>query len=420
MIILENQDIHGAILSIMESMRRQGTSPGRLKNFENSYNVFERYLSDNSIAKIDENICLEYVYAKTGLRFEHFECVMSSARADYRIRPLLLLLRYLKDGQFCYDVRRTKPPFVCPACFGSEYEAFCEELIYRGYKLATIDTNTNKVQALIAHLAAQGVTSSADITIRHIESFLKTIEDKAVKYIGLFLYVFRNFFSFLYERGYTAHDLAPLLPKVRTSRNASIPYVWSKADIKKLLGAIDRNDPKGKRDYAILLIAIRLGLRIGDIRSLKKSSIDWNRKTINLKMSKTGQPIELPLLKDIGWAIIDYLQNGRPATNSECLFVRHKAPFNAFGGRNAFNKDLHRYILKAGLNMPGDQRHGMHSLRSTLAGNMLEIKSPLPIISEALGHQSVNTTSIYLKIDIEGLRKCALDPEEVFANENSL
>lgn len=377
-------------------------------------------LTDNSIAKIDENICLEYVYAKTGQRFERFECVTSNARADYRMRPLLLLLRYLKDGQFCRDVRKTKPPFVCPACFESEYEAFCEELVYRGYSQATIDTNTQKVQVLIAHLAAQGVTSSADITIRHIESYLKTIEDKAVKYIGVFLYVFRNFFSFLYERGYTVHDLAPMLPKVRTFRNASIPYVWSKADIKKLLGAIDRDDPKGKRDYAILLIAIRLGLRIGDIRSLKKSSIDWNRKTINLKMSKTGQPIELPLLKDIGWAIIDYLQNGRPATNSECLFVRHKAPFNAFGGRNAFNKELHRYILKAGLNMPGEQRHGMHSLRSTLAGNMLEIKSPLPIISEALGHKSVNTTSIYLKIDIEGLRKCALDPEEVFASENSL
>jgi len=418
--MLENQDIHGAILSIMESMRRQGTSPCRLKNFENSYNVFERYLSDNSIAKIDENICLEYVYAKTGQRFERFECVTSNARVDYRMRPLLLLLRYLKDGQFCRDVRKTKPPFACPACFESEYEAFCEELVYRGYSQATIDTNTQKVQVLIAYLAAQGVTSSADIAIRHIESYLKTIEDKAVKYIGIFLYVFRNLFSFLYERGYTAYDLAPMLPKVRIFRNASIPYVWSKADIKKLLGAIERDDPKGKRDYAILLIAIRLGLRIGDIRSLKKSSIDWNRKTINLKMSKTGQPIELPLLKDIGWAIIDYLQNGRPATNSECLFVRHKAPFNAFGGRNGFNKELHRYILKAGLNMPGDQRHGMHSLRSTLAGNMLEIKSPLPIISEALGHQSVNTTSIYLKIDIEGLRKCALDPEEVFANENSL
>ena len=211
-----------------------------------------------------------------------------------------------------------------------------------------------------------------------------------------------------------------MLPKVRTPRNASIPYVWSKEDLQKLLGAIDREDPKGKRDYAILLIAIRLGLRIGDIRSLKLSSIDWNRKTISLIMIKTGQPIELPLLPDVGWAIIDYLQNGRPATNSECLFVRHKAPFNAFGDRNAFSRELHRYILKAGLHLPGNQQHGMHSLRSTLAGNMLDVKAPLPIISETLGHQSINTTGLYLKIDIEGLRKCAIDPEEVFAIENTL
>ncbi len=418
--MVENQDINGAISAIMESMRLQGTSPGRLKNYENAYNVFERYLSKNCIARIDEKICLEYVHTKTGKRFDRFECVISNARVDYRMRPLLLLLRYLQDGKFHPDVRRTKPSFVCPVCFKSEYEAFCEELVYRGYSQATIESNTKKVQWLIMFMATQGITSTSDITIRHIENYLKTIENKTVKYVGVFLYVFRNFFSFLYERGYIVNDLAPMLPKVRTSRNASIPYVWSKDDIKKLLCAIDREDPKGKRDYAILLIAIRLGLRIGDIRSLKKSSIDWNRKTINLKMTKTGQPIELPLLKDIGWAIIDYLQNGRPITISECLFVRHRAPFNAFGGHNGFNKELHRYILKAGLNIPKGQRHGMHSLRSTLAGNMLEIKSPLPIISETLGHQSVNTTSIYLKIDIEGLRKCALDPEEVFADENSL
>lgn len=417
---MKNQEIHGAILAIMESMRLRGTSPGSLKNFETAYNVFEQYLSDNCITEIDECLCLEYIYAKTGQRIERFECVISNNKVAYRMRPLLLLLRYLQDGQFLPEVRRTKPPFVCMACFRVEYEALCEELNYRGYSKSTIESNTQKVQLLLKYLVTQGVTSLSDINIQHIEDYLKTIENKAVKYVGTFLYVFRNFFSFLYEQGYISDDLIPILPKIRAPRNASIPYVWSKLDIQKLLCSIDRADPKGKRDYAILLIAIRLGLRIGDIRNLKKSAIDWNRKTINLKMEKTGQPIELPLLKDIGWAIIDYLQNGRPITNSECLFVRHRAPFNAFGDRNTFNKELHRYILKAGLNMPGNQWHGMHSLRSTLAGNMLEIKAPLPIISEALGHQSVNTTSLYLKIDIEGLRKCALDPEEVFTNENSL
>lgn len=411
---MEQQDIHGAITVILESLMRQGTSPGRIKNFQNAYNVFEHYLRDRAITQIDESICLEYICFKTGLKFERFECVVANGRVDYRMRPLMLLLRYLDDGQLHQEVRRIKPPFICPACFQAEYDAFCEELVYRGYKNPTITTNIQKVQLLLAHLVMQGIVSSDDIRIQNIEGLIKTFEGNAVKYVGTILYVFRNYLSFLYDRGYTARDLAPMLPKARVPRNGTIPYGWSKSDIQKLLGVIDRNDPKGKRDYAMLLIAIRLGLRIGDIRNLKQTAINWQRNTINLIMSKTGQLIELPLLKDIGWAIIDYLQNGRPNTTSDCLFVRHRAPFNAIGGIGSFTKELHRYIVKAGLDVPKNKPHGMHSLRNALAGNMLEIQTPLPIISEALGHQSVNTTSIYLKIDVEGLRKCAMDPEEVF------
>lgn len=417
---MKNQDIHGAILAIMEGLKSEEKSPKTLRTYETSFNSFENYLKEYEITFVDESMCLEYIYLKTDLRFNSFSCVTSNSKVDYRMRPLSHLLYYLENGHFCNKIRNTKPGFICPPSFEAEYEAFCEELIYRGYKKATIESNTQKTQLLIMSLLAQGVASSENITIQHVECYLKTLEDYAVKYIGTFLYVFRNFFSFLYGRGYIKQDIASMLPKIRAPRNASIPYIWSKEDLQKLLGAIDREDPKGKRDYAILLTAIRLGLRIGDIRSLKLSSINWDRKTINLTMMKTGQPIELPLLKDIGWAIIDYLRNGRPITNSECLFVRHKAPFNAFGDRNAFNRELHRYILKAGLNLPDNQHHGMHSLRSTLAGNMLDIKSPLPIISETLGHQSVNTTSLYLRIDVEGLRKCALDPEEVFADESAL
>ena len=138
------------------------------------------------------------------------------------------------------------------------------------------------------------------------------------------------------------------------------------------MGAIDRNDPQGKRDYAILLIAVRLGLRIGDIRRLKHSSINWEKMTINLVMSKTEQQIELPLIKDIGWAVIDYLKNGRPTSTSDCIFIKHGAPFNAFGDGNSFSRQLNRYIMKAGLNIPNNRRHGMHSLRSTLAGTLLD------------------------------------------------
>ncbi len=158
----------------------------------------------------------------------------------------------------------------------------------------------------------------------------------------------------------------------------------------------------------------RLGLRVSDIRSLRLKDINWVRKTIHIIMKKTGQPLELPLLEDIGWAVIDYLKNGRPSTRCDRLFVRHRPPFSAFGEQESLHKELHRYMVKAGLDMALPGHHGMHSLRSTLAKNMLDSGAPLPVISETLGHQNINTTAIYLKIDLEGLRRCALDPEEVF------
>lgn len=200
---------------------------------------------------------------------------------------------------------------------------------------------------------------------------------------------------------------------MRILRNAFIPHAWETDDVKKLLASIDRNSAKGKRDYAILLLIVHLGLRVSDIRTMKLSSLNWNRKIITLSVRKTSRALELPLLDDIGWAIIDYLKNGRPQTVCDRLFVRHRAPFDSFGENASFYSELHRYMQVAGINPPVGVHCGLHSLRSTLARNMLEAKTPLPVISEVLGHSSINTTSIYLKIDLNGLRKCALDPEEV-------
>jgi site-specific recombinase XerD len=129
---------------------------------------------------------------------------------------------------------------------------------------------------------------------------------------------------------------------------------------------------------------------------------------------KTGQPLELPLLDRVGWAIIDYIKNGRPESASDCVFIRHKPPYQSMGGAASIGKSIHRYLIKADIYKDMKGSHGVHSLRNTLAKNMLDSGASLPAISQTLGHLSLNTTAIYLKIDIEGLRKCALDPEEVY------
>ena len=121
-----------------------------------------------------------------------------------------------------------------------------------------------------------------------------------------------------------------MLPKIKYIRNAFIPSSWKKADVLKLLKAVDRGNPSGKRDYAILLLVVRLGLRSSDIRNLMLSSLDWNRKKITIIQTKTKQTLELPILDDIGWALIDYLKNGRPRTKAATVFVNHKAPYGRF------------------------------------------------------------------------------------------
>lgn len=410
----ENKIIHEAIEYILASLKKQGQAPGTLKNYKNSFSVFKKYLSEYGISQVSEKVCLEYIYLKTGRKLNSFNETVLNSNINRRIKPLHLLLLYLDTGEFINQPRKIKESFLCPKEFCEEYAMFIEECKGRGYANATFNSNIQKVQLFLKHLDDIPISSSDEITLKYIDEFLEKYDNAAVKYVGTILYVLRNYLSFIYQNGFTCCDFSLLLPKVRVMRNSSIPHAWKKQDILKLLNAIDREDPKGKRDYAIILMIVRLGLRISDIRGMKLSSLNWNRKTISLNMMKTKQPIELPLLDDIGWAVIDYLKNGRPTTSCGNLFIRHRPPYKAFGETETFHKSLHRYMVKAGLAIPMNAHHGVHSLRSTLARNMLEAHASLPVISETLGHKNINTTSIYLKIDIDGLRKCALDPEEVF------
>jgi Site-specific recombinase XerD len=408
----ECQNITEATQFILNQLEINGRAPSTVKILRNSYNVFIKYLQENSITYVNEEICIEFLYFKTGKKISGFSTTVSDAKLNRRMRPLHLLLLYLETGLFQDKVRRQKS-FVCPQNYVLEFEQYLEHCEYKGYAVATIRTHVKQIQEFLKYLDSSGIQKSNAICLSNVEKYLLRYEGSSVKYVGTILHVLKSYFLFLKENNFITENISDHFPKVRVPRNGSVSYSWKKEDVLKLLNAVDRQDPKGKRDYAILLIVVRLGLRVGDIRSLKIADLNWERKTINIIMSKTKQALELPLLDDIGWAVIDYLKNGRPQTLSDRLFVRHRAPFNAFGETENFHRSLQRYMIKAGLET-SKVRYGMHSLRSTLAKNMLETAAPLPVISETLGHRNINTTGIYLKIDMAGLRKCPLDPEEVF------
>ena len=222
----------------------------------------------------------------------------------------------------------------------------------------------------------------------------------------------RSFLRFLTMRGILQKDLSAELPKIRVSRDATIPSVWEQELLVRLLEAVDRSSAKGKRDYAILLLACRLGMRVGDIRTLKLEQIHWEDSTIEVTQSKTGLPLSLPLTSEVGEALIDYLKSGRPQSMHREVFLKVNPPFGPFTGNN-----LHHIVtywrLLAGVRFRTRQKRGFHSLRHTLATRLLQKGTPLTTIAEILGHTSLESTRIYAKADVETLRSVALDPEEV-------
>jgi site-specific recombinase XerD len=222
----------------------------------------------------------------------------------------------------------------------------------------------------------------------------------------------RSFLRFLTMRGILQKDLGAELPKIRIPRDAKIPSVWEHELVVRLLEAVDRSSAKGKRDYAILLLACRLGMRVGDIRTLTLEQLDWDDSIIEVTQSKTGAPLRLPLTSEVGEALIDYLKSGRPQTSHREVFLKVKPPFDPFRGHN-----LHHIVtywrLLGGIRFRTAQKRGFHSLRHTLATRLLEKGTPLTTIAEILGHSSLESTRIYAKADVEALRTVALDPEEV-------
>jgi site-specific recombinase XerD len=277
---------------------------------------------------------------------------------------------------------------------------------------STLDRQVTELTIFLDFLQSRKARTLPEIQAMDLSEFVSWrnhLQPKTVS--GIVSYV-RSFLRFLTMRGILQKDLSAGLPKIRVSRDAKIPSVWEQELVIRLLEAVDRSSAKGKRDYAILLLACRLGLRAGDICTLKLDQLHWDDSTIEVTQSKTGIPLRLPLISEVGDALIDYLKSGRPQTAHREVFLKVNPPFDPFVGNHLYHIVTYWRLL-AGIQFRTPQKHGIHSLRHTLATRLLEKGTPFTTIAEILGHTSLESTRIYAKADVEALRSVALDPEEV-------
>jgi site-specific recombinase XerD len=214
----------------------------------------------------------------------------------------------------------------------------------------------------------------------------------------------RSLLRYLHYKGLVETDLSLAVPKVARWRLSTLPKHLSAAQVRQLLHHCDRKTALGRRNYAILLLLARLGLRAGEVVKLRLEDVDWENARITI-CGKGGKWAQLPLPADVAKAIANYLRHARPRCSCRQLFIRDRAPIEGFKRAGSIANMVKRALKKAGV-VSG--RNGAHLLRHSLATDMLHKGASLDEIGEVLRHRSFDTTAIYAKVDLNSLRTLAL------------
>jgi integrase/recombinase XerD len=402
------------IHDLEQEMLRLGYTEETMKFYRRQWQMLLQFAQERGDVHYSEQMGIDFVEKHFHILEKDFKRTLSQSETQK-----LRIIRMIGDFQLHHTVLRryykhkkilTDPLFIEVS---GRFKRYCVE---KDYSKVTTDHYVKLSARFMDYLSSQGINSCKEIDIALINNYIKTLAGYTYKTVEQNICSLRAFFRFLLETGEVRADFAAKTPMVQARKQTHIPSVWTKDELKKLIAAIDRGSPKGKRDYAIILLACRLGIRCTDIKNLKMENFRWEEKKLVFIQSKTRQTLSLPLTPEIGWAVIDYLKYGRPKIDSPYLFVKQMALFGPFSEGDHLNQLIKRYMELAHLPTL-KKRRGMHSLRHTMASMLLEKDTPLATISDILGHVDTDSTAVYLKVDIKKLKKCSLDFEEAADHE---
>lgn len=278
----------------------------------------------------------------------------------------------------------------------------------KGYGSGTIELRKTVSKKFLGYLEQEGVHYLYRLKPETVSRFIPYASEKyQPTSLGTVCSALRSFLAFAASAQLTTTDLTCAIPSGFGRKTTIIPTI-SRQEEDQLVAAIDRDTAVGKRCYAVLLLALRLGLRSVDIVNLKFKHIKWPTNTIEFIQQKTGRYVTIPLLEDVGNAIIDYLLHGRPTSQEPYVFLHSQAPYTKLSGHSSVYHILSSYMKKANIRQSEGDRKGAHCCRHTVAARLLAAETPLPVISSILGHADKNSAMVYLSTDLEHLRCCAL------------
>jgi integrase/recombinase XerD len=377
-----------------DSLSLQGYSARHLRREVMLAALFSQWLKQSAVASCDlrpehSSRFLRYRYQRRRANpddlhaLSHFIEFLRSKRV---IPAAKILIRQLTPAERC----------------ARAYERHLRE--NRALAEATIRNYVPFIEAFLKDRFSDGQVKLSQLTARDV---VRSVQCQAprlhVKRAKLMTTALRSFCQYARFRGEVQLDLAAAVPIVANWSMTSIPRAIAPAQIRQLVTSIDRHTAMGRRDYAVILLLARLGLRSGEVVSLELDDIDWTAGRLSVR-GKRGQRSEMPIPTDVGQAIAAYLRHGRPHSTSRRVFLRIKAPIFGFRGSCGIGSIVRHRLQRAGIEAP---THGTHQFRHGLATEMLRQGASLAEIGAVLGHRHPDTTRIYSKVDLKALHTLA-------------
>jgi integrase len=397
----------------MKKKRKKFINNGCLKEQKDG---FLRYISDLGYKEICFFRCYQYVLnsleqymfesQKTGYTreigadFLKFEGRSGAHKPKMRETFKLVIRRfneYMFNTEFIF--KQPVSDRVCPEQFAETLNSCLSDMRTRGLKESTIELNRSIILKALKIFNNAGIRSLCDIKVSDIYTTFEQTTDKRN-----FSTPMRRFFQHAYETRLINADLSQFVPHKRKPQ--PVPSVFTKSEIEEFLNSFDQVSRMGKRDYAIALLALRLGIRSSDILNLKVGDIDFNTKTINFTQRKTQIPQRLELLPEIDTTIRAYLTSSRQEYPLENLFLTVRSPIRPIS-RQLIRDITSSHLYASGIKI-GSRKRGPHSLRMTMASELVSENVPYDAVRKILGHEDPNAIKHYVKFDIEGLRPCAI------------
>lgn len=321
-------------------------------------------------------------------------------------------MSFQETGEIPKALKRNRTEWYEPVRdIRNHYIQYCEET-YKTH--ATQRSRIAAADRFMRIVVVNKQTAWKNISARTISEYAIGLAEYAKATVEVHLRGLRFFLRFLYEEEIIKQDHTASVPKMCCSTGERIPHMLSTEQVNTLLKSIDRGNPVGKRNYAIIIMAACLGMRDSDITNLKFENINWERSKISFFQKKTNRFLALPLLPVVGEAIIDYLRNGRPQTDSKYVFVKHRPPFQQ---TVSFYSVMRVVLENSGVKLAENFPKGLHILRHSLASELIRQGESYNTVSTIFGHASIGSTNAYTHIDIDGLFKCALELTEATGHE---